>query len=322
MTLFVWGIALSRDFDLILSFLVFSIGWFFLATMEHARTRPSALYRPRSYYELLKVLVFNRSPEPVSIQRNDELSEIMAYQKKRQELKRAREEIVKTIQMEQKKYEAYIEEETSKMEEVDITTSASGGLSSITLAPLQGILLPLQRALHFVCVLLRVSNSIVVWRDSFVTFWLTTVCFLAAFILLWVPWGFIVGWIFKLAVWVFLGPWMKLVDIFYVNQKVSGEKDQQKEDLAQRFHKRYDMIVGESLARKLRKESALKMKDMKKYMFGQYLMRVPVYKEERFFDDPLPESFAEPFDISTYGDIRIMDRKYGQLLKGDMIPER
>ena len=51
-------------------------------------------------------------------------------------------------------------------------------------------------------------------------------------------------------------------------------------------------------------------------------MRVPVYKEERYLDNPLPSSFAEPFDASEFGDIRIVDRKFGQILKGDMIPER
>jgi hypothetical protein len=54
----------------------------------------------------------------------------------------------------------------------------------------------------------------------------------------------------------------------------------------------------------------------------QYLMRVPVYKEERFFDDPVPSSFAEPFDRSKFGDAKIIDRKFGQLLKGEMIPQR
>ena len=51
-------------------------------------------------------------------------------------------------------------------------------------------------------------------------------------------------------------------------------------------------------------------------------MRVPVFKEERFHDDPVPSSFAEPFDRSKFGEINIVDRKFGQLLEGEMIPRR
>lgn len=323
-TMFLWGISLAQNFDLFPAFLVFAMGWFLLATLEMARNRPSTLYQPRSYLELLSMLVLNHGSGPLTIKSNEDLEEIKAYMKKKEEMRLAREEIVKTIQMEQKKYEAYIQAETSKLEEeVDITTKARGGLSSLTLAPFRGILLPLQQILHAVCITLRVSHSVVIWRDSFVAFWLATICFVATMILIWIPWGFIISWTFKIVVWVFLGPWMKLVDICYVKRKLSKEEaERKKEDLAQKFHARYDMLIGESLARKLRKESALKMKDMKKYMYGKFLMRVPVYKEERFFDDPNPESFAEPFDGSKFGEIHVVARKYGQMLKGDMIPER
>lgn len=51
-------------------------------------------------------------------------------------------------------------------------------------------------------------------------------------------------------------------------------------------------------------------------------MRVPVFKEERYCHDPLPTSFSEPFDALQFGEINVVERKYGQILKGDMIPER
>lgn len=345
MVSFGWGIALARDLELLPAFIVFAVGWFLLATMELARNRPSPLYTPRSYLGLMRVLIFNSSPVPETIAPNQDRKEIEAYVAKRAEMIRAREEIIKTIQLEQKKYEAYIEAETSKLEEdVDIMSKAKGGISSITLAPFKGLLLPLQHLLHHICVILRVTNSVVVWRDSYLSFWIVTSCFAAAFTLVWIPWAFLIGWSFKIMIWVLLGPWMKLLDIFYF-QRIQSEKEKKKEDLALRFNERYAMLVGESLFRKIRKETALKMRDMKKYMFGQvsyhsreslrrlcsltpspnriqYLMRVPVYKEERFFDDPLPCSFAEPFDVSEFGDIKILDRKFGQFLQGEMIPHR
>lgn len=345
---FGWGIVLARDFEKFPSFLVFAVAWFLLATMEHARNRPLAYVRPKSYWELLGVLLFNLSPGPITVKRNENLDAINEYNESRAALKKAREEVVKTIQMEQKKYEAYLNMEVSKLEEeVDIMTQARGGLSSLTLAPFKGVLLPLQRALHGICIMLRITKSIVVWRESLISFWIVTLCLLGSLLLLWIPWTFLISWSFKVVVWVFLGPWMKLVDIFYFRRTVS-EEEQKKAGLAQKFKERYTTLLDESFGRKLRKESALKMKEVKKYMFGevwvvfarnglagpqfsqlsltsflsQYLLRVPVFKEERFYDDPLPSSHAERFDSSTVGNINVIDRKYGQLLKGDMIPSR
>jgi hypothetical protein len=51
-------------------------------------------------------------------------------------------------------------------------------------------------------------------------------------------------------------------------------------------------------------------------------MRVPVFKEEQYYDDPLPASTAEPYEASKAGSINIVERKYGQYLIGDMVPTR
>ncbi len=269
MILFGWGVSLAKNLDLLPSFLVFCIGWFLLLTMEIARNRPSALYRPKSYVELMRVLILNQAGGPMSIKPDENLEQIMAFNEKQAELRKARDEVIKMIEMEQKMYETYIEAQTSCLEEeVDITTKARGDLSSFTLAPFRGLLLPLQQILHGICIILRVTKSVIVWRDSYVSFWIVTACFVASFILVWIPWAFLLSWTFKIIVWGLLGPWMKLLDIFYFRRIQSGE-EQQKQDLAQKFRERYTMLIGESLFRKRRKETALKMKDMKKYMFGQ-----------------------------------------------------
>lgn len=269
MILFGWGTSLARNFDLLPSFLVFCVGWILLMTMEFARNRPSALYRPKSYVELMRILAFNQCGDPVSIKTNENLDQIRFYNEQQAELKNARVEVLKMVEMEQKKYEEYIEAQTSCLEEeVDITTKARGDLTSLTLAPFKGLLLPLQQFLHAICVALRVTKSVIVWRDSYVSFWIVTACFVTSFTLLWIPWAFLLSWTFKVIVWVLLGPWMKLLDIFYFNRIQSGE-DLKKEDLAQKFRDRYTLLIGESLFRKRRNESALKMRDMKRYMFGQ-----------------------------------------------------
>jgi hypothetical protein len=57
-------------------------------------------------------------------------------------------------------------------------------------------------------------------------------------------------------------------------------------------------------------------------MFGKFLMRVPIFKEELVWDDPLPASTATPHDESLAEPIFVSQRKWGQQLKGDMIPTR
>ena len=51
-------------------------------------------------------------------------------------------------------------------------------------------------------------------------------------------------------------------------------------------------------------------------------MRVPVFKEERYYDDPLPASKAEPYNRDKAGSINTVKTYGGQALSGDMIPTR
>lgn len=247
-------------------------------SMEMARDHPSAMYRPKSYVELLRVLILNQSNGSLSIKSYEKLDEINAYNEEKAEMKRARDEVLKVIELEQKKYEAYIAAQTSSLEEeIDVTTKARGDVTSIALAPFKELLLPLQQLLHGTCLLLRVACSVIVWRDSYIAFWIVTASFFASFCLLWIPWAFLLSWTFKILVWVFLGPWMKLLDIFYI-RRIESEEELMKKDLAQKFHERYTMLVTESLFRKLRNETALKLKDMKMYLFGQVSRRLPMVR--------------------------------------------
>ena len=51
-------------------------------------------------------------------------------------------------------------------------------------------------------------------------------------------------------------------------------------------------------------------------------MRVPILDEERKWHCPLPESTAEPYDLKNNQRVLISQRKWGQQLTGDMIPQR
>ena len=63
---------------------------------------------------------------------------------------------------------------------------------------------------------------------SIVAFFLTLNIFGAGFVALFIPWRFILLWTTRLLVWVGLGPWMRILDLFFheetERQKVKASK--------------------------------------------------------------------------------------------------
>lgn len=322
-TAFVWGVLVVQNFDRFLAFLVFAIGWFFLATMEQVRTHPSPWSRCRSYSELLLVLVFGRSLGPQTVEMNENIDEIRAHKAGMDRQEKKRKKAAEALKMEREKLEIELNEadEEANDEELDITTKVEGGYG-FNITPFKGVLKQVQTFLQKVCVALRIGKSVVLWRESYAAFSIVTASFLLSLIAFWIPWSFLITSTCRIFVWILLGPWMKLVDIFYVRKWENLSAEERKAGLQTSFQERYHLIVEQSLRRKVRRERALKLQVMKKYMFGKFLMRVPIFKEELVWDDPLPASTATPYDESLTETIVIPQRKWGQQLVGDMIPTR
>ena len=61
---------------------------------------------------------------------------------------------------------------------------------------------------------------------------MTLIFFGAGFVALFVPWRFLLQWASRLIVWVFLGPWMRLFDLFFheetERQKANASKEAMK----------------------------------------------------------------------------------------------
>ena len=68
----------------------------------------------------------------------------------------------------------------------------------------------------------------------------------------------------------------------------------------------------------MRKESDLKPRAMRQYIFGKYLVSVPRFKEYRYRDVPLATSAAVPHVKEEQ--INIVKHKRGQRIVGDMVP--
>jgi hypothetical protein len=54
----------------------------------------------------------------------------------------------------------------------------------------------------------------------------------------------------------------------------------------------------------------------------QYLMRVPIFKEQRYHSIPLPTCSASPYNPKDASPINIVRHVDGQFLSGDMVPTR
>ena len=54
---FAWGILVTQNYNRLLSFVLFALGWILLATMEYRRQHPSPWHKCISYAELLGALI-------------------------------------------------------------------------------------------------------------------------------------------------------------------------------------------------------------------------------------------------------------------------
>jgi hypothetical protein len=182
---------------------------------------------------------------------------------------------------------------------------------------MQPILSPVQQNLGRVIVYLRIAKSFVTWEQSRASFWLVNTCVLAGILLVGIPWDFLIHWAFRIAVWIFLGPWMKLVDILFVKGRT---REELREAEKERLRMRYQRLVEARRLRQIKREDALKLRSMKRYMFGSWVVGVPRFNENRYYDVPLYPSHASPHVDSSNPKISASFK--GQHLELNMIPER
>jgi hypothetical protein len=276
MVAFAWGIALSQNFELIPSFLAFSVAWVLIASLDLQYENPSPWHRPRPYWDLLCVLLFNKSAFRTRVTNFDKSKTITEYELAERAAKEAQQELEGVYYQEQDKYFSRAEKESrnlqgSKSADLEIATQVKGDFSDKLMETFGATLLPVQTWLYWICRNLRIIKSIMRWRDSYAAFWIVTASVLSSFIFLWIPWSHVLKVLFQILVYTFLGPWMKLVDIYYCRYKPFYKRsvhdvNEDKERDLQRMRETWSAWSDE---RKLEFEKVLKEKDMKEYMFGK-----------------------------------------------------
>eukprot|EP00339_Tiarina_fusa_P025749 CAMPEP_0117019744 /NCGR_PEP_ID=MMETSP0472-20121206/15103_1 /TAXON_ID=693140 ORGANISM="Tiarina fusus, Strain LIS" /NCGR_SAMPLE_ID=MMETSP0472 /ASSEMBLY_ACC=CAM_ASM_000603 /LENGTH=1103 /DNA_ID=CAMNT_0004724777 /DNA_START=181 /DNA_END=3489 /DNA_ORIENTATION=+ len=310
------------------SFCFLCIAWLLLAVMGWRRNSPDVWGRCYSFGEILSQLITGESKAgPHDIKPFEGYEESTAATK--QFMKRVADAEAKAARdyAEAQKVE---EERLKDLAEIgdadaDISTKVGGGIS---IDPIKTALHPVQLMLGMVCGALRFVKNVVIWEEAYFSFWIASGCIVLAVACLFVPWVFIMKWTARIIVWSVFGPWMKLLDVFYFSKlKPESDKEREARELEERLLRRLATTEAASRARAIR-EDATKMRVMKKYMFGKFSVKVPVIKQDRYYDRPLPDSTAAPHQekAMTLAELAMQEAGYnrtrlpGQTLVGDMIP--
>jgi hypothetical protein len=115
---------------------------------------------------------------------------------------------------------------------------------------------------------------------------------------------------------------MAIADRYYVRERPDMTDEEREAEIRRRIDLKYESVTRAAFDFQVKKERAIKLRSMKRYLYGKFIVRVPAFNTDKYVDSPLPESFAKPVSTKTAPMVNITGRKYGQILKGDMIPMR
>lgn len=319
---FVVATFLVEHPQLVPSFCFAIITWLLIAVMGWRRNSANVWFRCYSWGEIMKKLALGDAVVPPhNVEPFENIDEVNAET----------ERWVKRIEEAHKKAEKASaeaeKEEEARLKEIgdadaDIGTKVGGGIS---IDPVRSALFPVQLMLGLLCRAVRFVKNVVIWQEPYFSFWIATGSLALAIACVFVPWFWVLKWTSRLVVWTIFGPWMMLLDVYYF--KPETEEEQQKREEAEKKKRKLATSEAADKARQIR-ENAKKMKVMKKYMFGKFAMRIPILKQDRYLDIPLPESTATPFKEKEFSlaELAMQEAGYhrtkvpGQTLVGDMIP--
>lgn len=311
------------------SFCFASVSWLMLAVMGWRRNNPNEWSRCYSFAEILEKVIIGKCSSPP---RN--IKPFQGFDAAKVALERWMKRVADSEEAAQRAYIQAQKEEEERLKELeaignadaDISTKVGGGIS---VDPMKAALHPVQLLVGQICRVLRFIKHVVNWDEAYFSFWVTIGSAFLAFACLFVPWFFIIRWTMRCVVWLLFGPWMKFVDVFYVS-KLKPETDEERIQREERERQERRMLTSKAAheARQVR-ENAAKMRDMKQFMFGKFAMKVPILKQDRYNDTPLPQSSATPYEQKalSLAALAMQEAGYnrvrlpGQTLVGDMIPQ-
>lgn len=302
------------------SFLVFIMG---MMAVEHPQLIPGITLCFASMFMLAQLHRRNRSSNPwkrcnsfghyarAFIGRSSSTPKFdsIAVNEGWEESKADEERLKKRIERDQEfavKKEA-VEKELEKIEQFRIESKSKDFIH----LELLEVLGKVQGIVGDVCRLIRFIDSIIMWEEGDLAFFLTLALLGIGAVFLLLPWAFLFRWTGRVLVIGLLGPQNALLDIFYI-QKQSDDK-----------HKLRVFFQKRVFQSRIKTEDIAKMRAFRQTLFGKYSVAIPSSLWTPHSDIPLPTSMAS-YEVTKMEGLPALQSRLsgaaGQLLFGDIIP--
>ena len=324
---------------LVPSYLCFCLAWFMLVNMNRRKNHPCPWYQSRAFRDYLKLfLPFYESIEPkgVTIEPGEGFEE-----KERMEARRKQQmEDDKLLQAKIAKVREELNEILVSVSDSNLQTENQSAFNPLSkLLPVQLVLrgrfverlieckeIPSLNIFYDPLLLdadiifyVRCVKSIVCCDDGRISFFVTATFIALGALFLVLPISSIIHWACRIVIWIFLGPWMKVVDLVLrrknTTDKVNKTVQKVVKEIQEQEEKRF-------LEARMQREETWKMRAIRSLRFGRYAIRVPAANVTRHHDYPLPDSFSRPISEKEKK-TRLQVKQYipGQSTYGVMIPE-
>jgi len=303
----------------------FSMGWLLITTRDFKTEYPNPWWRCSSFIDYLLLLILGKTgtlcPEEINV--NENADEAKARDEYWEKLIEREEKNALRIRMEIAEEQRELEKDLleARGDAEDISTKVTN-LSMDPFFLVKPYLYPIQQSLIQICNAIRFARNILLWEESHYSFFIALALFSLAAVFLLLPWIFIFRWSARILVWGLLGPWMH-----YLDPKLKEEKEDDEALMSEGRTKRKMERDATLFQARVQNENARKYRDFKMYFFGKFLVRVPIFRVDRYLDLPLPSSSATPIEQKqiSIGELAIEEAKsdyqVGQQLIGAMIPK-
>lgn len=126
------------------------------------------------------------------------------------------------------------------------------------------------------------------------SFWIAMSSILLAFVSFFIPWGKLCRLGARIIVYTLFGPWMKLVDRYYLAKRRNmslTEKQQMELENESRTNIWKRLYASKT---RIENEKLIRLRDFRVVQFGIYLVQVPRFNVSRFISRPTYKSSAAP----------------------------
>ena len=294
---FVIGILIVERPQLIPAMISFILALFLLEQMNQRVSSPSPWRRSLSFSYYLRVLILGHSGKRQ--QTNIAAFEGAKEFEERQTALRARIAADKEFIERKEAFEKQIEAiESFKLQDNSQPIPME---LLLVLGKVQGIV-------GDFCRLCRLVDAIITWEESDVAFWMTLGFLVIGTVFIFIPWGWLLLWLGRASVVLFLGPQNKVLDLLYYQN--TPTKDQ----------RIYRIFASRMFDARCRQENAGKLRAFRQLLFGKCATLIPPLYWSPHQDFPLASSTSHQSDANFHPSIDRLPVIPGQSVYGDMIP--